>query len=481
MIKKRYAMVMVLVIALGSFLLGSWYSQRSDSRVEASAGHSDRHYSCPMHPQYRSERPGDCPLCGMRLEASGDDDKHEHVVAGGRSPAAVHIGSGAQRVIGIRTTVVAKNPGTQSVRLLGSVAADEARTFILNAAVDGWIREVHPFSTGSAVKKGQPLATFYSKEFLPAQQNYFYALNTLDRLKKSQLTTPEQINLTNIQVWAQEDGLEGLGMDATQIREIAESRKYVRNVTLRAPADGFVLARNVSVGQRFQRGSELYRIADLRRIWILANVTAEEVQHIRPGQQLKVRHQGREFRAAVSEILPQFDTGSRTLKARLEMENPGYVLKPDMFVDVELPVSLPAAVTVPADAVVDSGLKKTVYVAQGDGYFEPRMVETGWRFGDQVEIVKGLMPGERVVVSGNFLLDSESRMRMTGKESETARKAAATFKDPVCGMDVEPAKAAGKSVHDGTTHYFCSGQCKRDFDKNPQAVLASMRIGGAHQ
>ena len=252
---------------------------------------------------------------------------------------------------------------------------------MVNAAVDGWIRDVHPSSTGSLVEKDQPLATFYSKEFLPAQQNYFYALNTLDRLQKSQFTSPEQVTLTNVQVWSNEDALQSLGMGETQIREIAAKRQYVRDVVLRSPDRGFILARSVSSGQRFQRGDTLYRIADLSHVWILADVFEGESQHIRPGRQLTVRYQGASFRATVSDILPQFDGNSRTLKARLEIDNPGYVLRPDMFVDVELPVSLTSAIAVPADAVLDSGMKQTVFVERGTGEFEAREIKTGWRAG----------------------------------------------------------------------------------------------------
>ena len=170
--------------------------------------------------------------------------------------------------------------------------------------------------------------------------------------------------------------------------------------------------------------------------------------------------------------LPHFDPGSRTLKLRFEMGNPGYLLRSDMCVDVELPVRLPDAVTAPSDAIIDSGMKKTVFVARGDGYFEPRLVETGWRLGDQVGIVKGLAAGEQIVVSGNFLLDSESRMRMTAGQGDQATSGPGDMlTDPVCGLEINPAKAAGNSVHKGTTYYFCSSQCKKEFDRNPEAVL----------
>jgi YHS domain-containing protein len=163
------------------------------------------------------------------------------------------------------------------------------------------------------------------------------------------------------------------------------------------------------------------------------------------------------------------------LKVRFELENSSYVLRPDMFVDVNFLISLPPAVTVPADAVINSGQKETVFVVRGNGYFESRTVETGWRMGDRVQITNGLEPGERIVISGNFLLDSETRMK-----SVAATAMAAAQKDPVCGMDVDPAKSAGQSEYKGKTYYLCSAQCKQKFDKDPEACLGKQELDRRH-
>jgi YHS domain-containing protein len=199
----------------------------------------------------------------------------------------------------------------------------------------------------------------------------------------------------------------------------------------------------------------------------VADLFENESGYLRPGKSVKVSlpRGGMTFQAKVSDVLPQFDPVTRTLKVRLEAANPGYVLKPDMFVDVEFPVSLPPVIAVPADAVLDSGIKKTVFVDQGNGFFEPREVETGRRIGNRIEIVKGLKPGERIAVSGNFLIDSESRLELaaTGMVSTLS-------KDPVCGEDVSVNKAekvGRKSSYLGKTYYFSSDECKSRFDKNP--------------
>jgi Cu(I)/Ag(I) efflux system membrane fusion protein len=175
---------------------------------------------------------------------------------------------------------------------------------------------------------------------------------------------------------------------------------------------GLVLARNAYPGLRFARGAELYQIADLTHVWALANVSESEVQYFRPatGARVVSSRAGKVFQAKVSAALPQYDPNSGMFKVRLEVDNPAYALRPDMPIEVELPVRL-SDTTVPADAVLDSGMKKRVYVDCGNSKFEPREIQTGLSFGDRIEITKGLAPRERVVVSGNFLLDSESRLK----------------------------------------------------------------------
>lgn len=205
-----------------------------------------------------------------------------------------------------------------------------------------------------------------------------------------------------------------LGVGATQLEELARSGKYVKTIEVRSPVAGLVIDRRVSPLQKVERGTECFRVADLSRVWIVAEVFNTDAQYIQPGMSARISlpRRNQYIEAKVSDVLPPFDAKTRTLKVRLEMENPDYQFRPEMFVDVEFLVSLPPAVTVPVDALLDSGHRKVVFIALKDGYFEPREVETGWRFGDRVEIVAGLAPGEQIVISGNFLIDSESRMKL---------------------------------------------------------------------
>ena len=423
--KSLYAIILIVLLGV-SFWVGSWYNDQKSVRVN----------------------PSDVKSAAVHSEERLDTD----------TSGSVRVSHEKQQMIGVRTGVAEKSTVTKTLRLLGRVVPDEDRVFKIRAAVDGIIQEVYPGTTGSMVKKGQPLASYYSPDIYAAVQGYLIALSS-DRYR------------SNLQVQVTESRLQFLGMSASQMEELKKTGKIEEIILLRAPATGFVLAREVSPQLRFQKGEELYRIAELSRVWIFADIYESEARYLRPRVTAKVSHPqlDKEFHAQVSDVLPLFDTTTRTLKVRLEVDNPEFLLRPNMFVDIELPVSLPPAITVPSDAILDSGLKKTVFVDLGNGFFEPREVETGWRFGNRVEIKKGLRPGERIVMSGTFLIDSESRLEMGAADMYGTLS-----KDPVCGLDVSinKAKKAGwKTLYKGRTYYFSSDECKERFDKNPDQYV----------
>jgi RND family efflux transporter MFP subunit len=354
---------------------------------------------------------------------------------------------------------------------LGRVVPDETRIYRINAATDGWVKKMLPITTGSLVQENELLATFYAPEFFSAMKAYLYGLRSLDRFQKSGKETKEQLDLTDANIENYRNALRNLGMTEHQLDEIMRTRQGGEHVEIRAPAAGFILTRNLTLGERFQRGTELYRIADLSKVWIVVDTYETEASSFKPGLPARVfaPNLKKTFSARVAQVPPRFDPTSRTLQVRLEADNPGLLLRPDMFVDVELPVNLPPAITVPADAVLDSGLKKTVFVDQGNGLFEPREVETGWRVGNRVEIVKGLKPGERIVISGNFMIDSESRLELAA-----SGMVGTLGKDPVCGVDVSISKAekTGRKIkYRDVIYYFCSDECKGKFDKNPERYV----------
>ena len=473
--------LLFVVVAVLSFLAGNTCRRQNPSAHVSASARRILYYRDPMHPSYKTDKPGIAPDCGMRLEPVYADEAAARSDEAGAAlpPGAVDIPADKQELMGIRVEPAERSASRSTLRLLGRVAADETRLYRMNAATDGWIREALPNTVGTLVKKDQKLAVFYAPEFLGAQEAYLFALGALDRFQASDKETPEQIKLTKANVQQMADGLRSLGMSEIQIQEIARTRRATQSIILYAPASGFIVTRNVSLGQRFEKGTELYRIADLDRIWVLADLFENEAQYVRPGSTARVSlpHENRVFTARVSDVLPQFDPATRTMKLRLEARNRDYALRPDMFADVEFPVDLPSAVTVRTDAVLDSGLHKTIFVERMNGVFEPRAVETGWRFGERVEIVRGLAPGELVVVSGNFFVDSESRLR-----GATAGVHSVGVKDPVCGMKTDQSQAAAagrKTEYGGVTYYFCSENCKRNFDKESQRYLEFR--GGANE
>jgi len=347
---------------------------------------------------------------------------------------------------------------------------DETRSFQITAPSEGWVTKAMPVTVGSFVTRDQTLAMFYSPTFISAGQAFRNALEYQDRMKANpEESAVQRTGLAEFNVQQYRESLRNLGVSDRQIDDMIRTRQFSQHIEIVAPADGLIIARNVSQGQRFEKGLELYRVVDLSRVWILVDAFDNEERQLKPGSAVRVTmaKRGISLNVRVSETLPQFDPISRSLKVRLEADNPGFRLRPEMFVDVELPVNLPDSLTVPAGAVIDMGLRKTVFVDRGDGHFEPRRVETGWRFGDRVEITKGLMEGERIVVSGNFLVDSESRMRLAA-----AGLPEDYVLDPVCGMGVDPRKASVvKLEYQGQAYYFCNPSCKESFLKNPSKYL----------
>ncbi len=466
--------ILALCLMVGAYVAGNLANRQPAAAASSAASRQVLYWTCPMHPQYRSDHPGDAPCCGMRLEpvyAGAQPTQADAALPKG----AVEIGVAQQQLIGIRTDEVKRAPASHLLRVPGRITVDEGRLYRLIAAVDGWIREIGPNSAGTSVRQNQVLASYYARDFLSAQQALLYAMNKAAQLQMGQPLQSTQASL-NYQIAV--DGLRSLGMNDLQINEFQRTQVSLSQIHIYSPVTGFVIARNVSPQQRFEKGAELYRIADIGHLWVVTDIFEKDREFLRPGAAAVVHYQSREFPARMSDVLPQFDAQSRTLKTRFELDNPGYILRPDVFVDVELHVTLPATVTVPADSVIDTGRRNTVFVKTGAGIFEPRFVETGWRLGDRVQITNGLVPGERIVVSGNFLIDSESRMKLAGVSAPPATADAAAETDPVCGMEVKPATAAGKSEYKGKTYYFCSGSCKKKFDADPQKYLPKEKAPG---
>jgi Cu(I)/Ag(I) efflux system membrane fusion protein len=439
---------LAVLAALLCFGAGVWSSHFHTSPVVV--GRRVLYYHDPMHPAYKSDKPGIAPDCGMELEPVYADDAAPDAVVRSAPPGTLLISAERLQAAGIRREKAVKARGERQIRYLGRVAVDEDRLYKINATVDGWIRQITPeATTGNFVRKNQTLASYYAPEYLAAQQAYLFAIGALDRFQATGRETETQIALTKANIQQARDSLTVLGMSDLQADEIERTRELTQNIRIVSPTDGFIIVRNISPGQRFERGTEFFRVADLSRVWVVADLFENEGWTARSARTVVARYQGRTYQAEVSQVPPMFDTATRTLKLRLEVANTGLTLRPDMFVDVEFTATFPPAVTVPSDAIVDSGRRKTVFVDWGGGFFEPRAVETGARLGERVVITHGLEAGECVVVAGTFLLDSESRMRIATNGQASPAVVVGGAKGPVCGMNVEPPNVAGKDDHNG--------------------------------
>lgn len=489
----------LLAIGLVAFLAG-----RLSTRLNHGDPGTNRrllYYVDPMHPAYHSDKPGLAPDCGMPLVPvyEGEDLSSQLQLPAG----AVSLSPEKQQLIGIRVEAVEKSSGPQLIRTTGRVSADENRVYRLTAGTDGWVRTLENNPPGTVVVKNQVLATFYSREFRNAEQAYLGSLASFERLRPGQdMNMVEGANPVNDQnLRVNEEQLHALGMGDAQLKDLARKRQITRDIILNSPIDGVVLARNISPEQRFDKGLEFYRIADLSKVWIIADIFGNEAQLFHPGGKVRVtaREQAKTLFATVSNTPPLFDPASRTLKLRLEADNPGLLLRPDMFVDLEFNPPAPPGLSVPQEAVLDSGMQKIVYVETSEGVFEPRPVELGDPYGSRVAVLHGLARGDRVVTSGNFLLDSESRMRSSRLVSTLpapepnphSNHETVSQHDADCGMAMTPDKAAGPAHmarHPGKTSAPCSepGRTKtrrqrspsaNENARSPQPAAAQMAVG----
>jgi RND family efflux transporter MFP subunit len=414
--KKVAFLFFIVLVAAAGFGGGIWYTQRAAKA--AKAGPKILYWVDPMHPQYTSHKPGIAPDCGMQLEpVYAVNETPVHTEHAGRAeqpepPGAIRVSAEKQQLIGVTFATADVASAMETVRAVGKVAVDETRISRVHTRIDGWISEVYIDFIGQRVNQGQPLLTIYSPEMVASEQEFLLALRAKEEMKNS--TSHEAHQNNEALVEAARRRLQRWDMSPEQIDELERTRTPVRTVPIVSPASGFVLARNAFPGQKVAPETELYQLADLSHAWIMAEVFEADIAKIQPGMSAIValpNAGGPSFEARVDYIQPQVDPATRTLKVRLDAPNPDLRLKPDLFVNVEFKIGSPARVSVPADAVVDTGTRQTVFVDHGDGLFEPRSIQLGDRIGDKIQILSGLRVGERVVASGTFLIDSEAQLK----------------------------------------------------------------------
>ena len=350
-------------------------------------------YTCGMHPQVIQDHPGNCPICNMKLtpmnkEASATSD-------------TIAIDPITIQSMGIRSELVTQGPLNRRIRTVGIIDYNETALADVTTKFRGWIVKLYVDSTGQQVHKGDPLFEIDSPELWSAQNEYLLALKQQGNssLKNSALTKLKYYDISD-----------------AQIAEIEKSGQPTKTLRVNAPIDGVVVEKMIVAGQMVEAGMKLYRLADLSLVWVLSQIYEQDLSFIRLGQESVVSLSylpESKFRGRVTYIYPNVDDKTRTAKIRMEFHNPGQLLKPGMFTTVDLEAGLSkSALLVPDSAVLRSGEKNTVFIALDGGKFEPRTVVLGARSeNDRYQVLSGLKEGERVVTSGQFMLDSESQLR----------------------------------------------------------------------
>jgi RND family efflux transporter MFP subunit len=451
---RRLVLVLVLVAAAGLGAAGGilWQSRRAGAVHVASERVL---YHCPMHPAIVSERPGDCPICGMRLVRSGGSPStgagaaaapprvrtiyrstmnpaetsdhpgkdsmgmdmepvriEEPEESGVEGQAGVSLPTRKRQLINVRIVAAARAPFVRTLRAVGRVVPDETRLHHLHTKVGGWVEMLHLTATGDKVERGAPLLDLYSPELVASQEEYLLALRSRSELASGAL--PKVADSARDLVESARRRLLLFDMTPGQIDELQERGEPRRTVTIYSPISGYVLARNVTHGEKITPDTALFDIANLARVWIMASVYESELAFVHQGQAATILFEsmpGEPLPGRVDIVYPTLEETTRTAQVRLVFDNPRLLLKPGMYAQVEIRSDLGPRLSVPPDAVVESGTRSIVFVAEGEGYFAPREVRLGLRLPDAVEVIEGLHEGDRVVASGTFFVDSESKLK----------------------------------------------------------------------
>jgi Cu(I)/Ag(I) efflux system membrane fusion protein len=413
-------------------------------------------YTCPMHPFIITDKPGSCPICGMSLvpaksdsgEApaagapgtAGKERKVKYWVApmdpnyrrdkpgkspmgmdlvpvyedAGEEPGTIRVDPNTIQSIGVRTAPVTVGELKKTIRTVGRIAYDESRIATVNSKVSGWIEKLYVDTTGQEVRKGEPLIDIYSPDLVSSQQEYLIARRHFEQVKGSPF--PDVVNSARELLASARKRLDLWDISGAQIGKLERTGEVRKTLTLYSPYHGVVVSKGVFDGSKVMTGMELFRIADISRVWVQADVYEYELPWVKRGTAAVVTLDyipGRTFRGIVSYVYPYLEGKTRTATARIELVNPGVLLKPDMFAHVELSPRVGGkTVLIPSDAVIRSGVRNVVFIAMGEGRFQPREVRLGLE-GEEgtVQVLSGLSGDERIVVAAQFLLDSESNLK----------------------------------------------------------------------
>lgn len=403
---KRITIIMTLGLTFTLAVVAISCGRKSGTAVTVKA----TKYHCPMHPNYISDKPGDCPICGMKLVPIETSAHAGHTDVPGR--VTILVSPDRQQQIGVTTAIVQRRELARTIRTAAVVEHDETRVAKIAPRFGGWARELYVNYVGQHVEKGEPLLTIYSPELLSTENEYLLALRQAEKLKDSPMA--ESRASAQRLVEASRRRLELWQIGDEEIRAIEKRGTASDELLLRVPFMGHVVTKNVVSGKAFMAGETLYEVADLSHVWLRAFVYENDLSLIKAGQRARAifpNLQDRQFDTEVTFIYPHIDPTTRRAELRLELDNPGHVLRPDMWGDVEIQVDAGELLTVPASAILDTGERYIAFVDKGSGQLEPREVKIGFKGEDYYEVREGVSEGERVVTRALFLVDSESQLK----------------------------------------------------------------------
>jgi RND family efflux transporter MFP subunit len=390
-----YGVMVAALLSIGFLFVGC------SARSSATSGTDQKQlYTCGMHPQVIQDKPGLCPICGMKLTpVLQTSDK--------AADSSIHIDPLTAQNMDLRTVAVTRGPVRRSIRTVGVIDYDETALADVSTKFRGWVEKLYVDATGKQMHRGEPLFEIYSPELYLAQTEFLLTLSSPTNNAGTAAALRQQAALTKLRYW---------DISEDQIAELERNHQPKKTLRVNAPRDGTVVEKSVVEGQMVEAGMKLYRLADLATVWVQAQVYEQDLPFIKLGQEALVSLASQtdpKFRGRVTYLYPMVDEKTRTARVRMEFHNPGYFLKPGMYATVELNGSVGAsAVLVPDMAVLRSGERNTVFVALDGGHFEAREVIIGARAeGNQYQVISGLSEGDRVVTSGQFMLDSESQLR----------------------------------------------------------------------
>jgi Cu(I)/Ag(I) efflux system membrane fusion protein len=328
----------------------------------------------------------------------------------------VEIPTDKQQLIGVRTVQAAIRPLNRVIRTVGRIEYDERKLATANTKIEGWIEKLHVDYTGRYVKKGEPLAEIYSPELVATQQEFLNILRWAGQGQsvKDERTAMLLVKDAQAMLDAAKERLRLWDISDEQIKKIETTGKPIRTLTIYSPVSGYVLQKMAVQGMRVMPGEKLFDVVDLSSVWVVSDIYEYELPLIKVGQTARISlsyFPGKEFSTRVDYVYPALAGETRTAKVRFTIPNPDGVLKPQMFTNVEIKINLGNRLTVPAEAVIDTGVRQIVYVDKGEGYFEPREVTTGLKVDELVEVTGGIKAGEKVASSANFLIDSEAQLK----------------------------------------------------------------------